>query len=60
MIKNYENDRMKYGIKLRVYLRKNLIMNQCIMTNTLKKKVEKGAFIIIKCLEKMNVLLVYL
>ena len=26
----------------------------------IKKKVEIGAFIIIKCLEKMNVLLVYL
>ena len=29
---------MKYGIKLRVYLRKNLILNQCIMINTLKLK----------------------
>ena len=29
---------MKYGIKLKVYLRKNLIVNQCIMINTLKLK----------------------
>ena len=29
---------MKYGIKLKVYLRKNLIANQCIMINTLKLK----------------------
>ena len=29
---------MKYGIKLKVYLRKNLIANQCIMIDTLKLK----------------------
>ena len=29
---------MKYGIKSKVYLRKNLIVNLCIMINTLKLK----------------------
>ena len=29
---------MKYGVKLKVYLKKNLIVNQCIMKNKLKLK----------------------
>ena len=29
---------MKYGIKLKINLEKNLIVNQCIMINTLKLK----------------------
>ena len=29
---------MKYGIKLKIYLKKNLIVKQCIMINTLKLK----------------------
>ena len=29
---------MKYGIKLKVYLKKNLMVNQCIVLNTLKLK----------------------
>ena len=29
---------MKYGIKLKIYLKKNLIVNQCIMINALKLK----------------------
>ena len=35
---NTEKNIMKYGIKLKVYLKKNLIVNQCIMINILKLK----------------------
>ena len=36
---------MKYGIKLKIYLRKNLIVRQCIMINIWKRK---------KCLHNVN------
>ena len=36
--KKYQKNIMRYGIKLKASLKKNLIVNQCIMINTLKLK----------------------
>ena len=38
MIKNYLKSAMKYEIRLKIHLKKNLIVNQCIMINALKLK----------------------
>ena len=38
MIKKYKKDTMKSGIKSKIYLGQNLIVNQYIMINTLKLK----------------------
>ena len=35
MVKKYEINRIKYGIELKIYLEKSLIVNQCIIINTL-------------------------
>ena len=35
MAKKYEISRIKYGIELKIYLEKSLIVNQCIIINTL-------------------------
>ena len=36
--KKYYKNIMKYGIKLNIYLKKYLIVNQCILINILKLK----------------------
>ena len=46
--------------KIKSLFKKKLDNEPMYNDKYIKKKVEIGAFIIIKCLEKMNVLLVYL
>ena len=53
MMKNDQKNVMKYGVKLKLYSKKILIVNQCIMINILKLKcVIIRSFIIIKGLRK--------
>ena len=38
IINNYSENKIKYGIRLVIYLKKGLIMNQCILVNNLRLK----------------------
>ena len=48
---------IKYGIKLKIYLKGSLIVNQCIMINTLIEYIQ--IFSIMKYLKIMNIVLAY-